>query len=141
MESLLQQSLAAPRFRTCVVGLFGGLALLMAMAGVYGVISYLVSRRMPEIGLRMALGAARGSVFRLVLGGSLRLAVWGLLAGSVLAYWLARTAQSLIAGLSPSDPLAWALAGAAILTATALAAVSPAWRAARADPMKAMRQE
>jgi predicted permease len=141
MESLLQQSLAAPRFRTWVVGLFGGLALLMAMAGVYGVISYLVSRRMPEIGLRMALGAARGSVFRLVLGGSLRLAVWGLLAGSVLAYWLARTAQSLIAGLSPSDPLAWALAGAAILTATALAAVSPAWRAARADPMKAMRQE
>lgn len=141
MEKSLGDNVAAPRFRTLLLGVFAGLAVFLAMAGVYGVMAYVVSQRSNEIGLRMALGAKSSDVVRLVLGQGMMLAGIGLvlgLAGSVAA---TRLLTTMLFEVRPTDPLTY-IAVAALLGVVALiASYIPAWRAARVDPLIALRQE
>ncbi len=124
-----------------LAGAFGLLAGLLATIGLYGVIAYMVARRRNEIGIRMALGADRMGVVRLVLREAAVLVVVGLAAGVGLALWAGRAAASLLFGLKPNNPAAL-LGAMALLAAVALAAsYAPARRAARLDPMQALREE
>ena len=122
-----------------LVGLFAALALALGAIGVHGVLSYDVARRMREIGIRMALGAERASVLRLIVGQALVLVAIGVLAGGAGAFVLTRTLSTLLFGVTPHDPATFA-AAAGVLTIVALAAAAvPAWRAARVDPAIALR--
>jgi predicted permease len=141
LDDMISDSISAPRFRTFLATAFAGMALLLAMAGIYGVMSYVVTQRTAELGLRMALGAAAGDVLRLVMGRAALLAIMGLAAGAVLATAASRLIESMLFGLKPADPVTWALVFAAVVAITVLAAVGPAWRASRIDPMVALRQE
>ena len=120
---------------------FGGLALLLAAVGLYGVIAYAVSRRTREIGIRMALGAKRGQVLRLVLRQGGRLAVAGIALGVLASAGVARLLDALLYGVSTIDPLAYAAAVAALLLVASVANLVPAFAAARVDPARALRGE
>ena len=141
MEVSLAENTAAPRFRTLLLGVFAGLAVILAMAGVYGVMAYTVGQRGNEIGLRMALGADTGDVLRLVLRQGLALAAAGLAIGLAGAFAASRLLTSMLFEVKPNDPLTYA-GVAALLGLVALAAsYIPARRAARTDPLIALRQE
>jgi ABC-type antimicrobial peptide transport system permease subunit len=121
--------------------LFGAMALALAMLGLYGVMAYAVSRRRNEIGVRIALGASRARVLRMVLGDVSRVVAIGVIAGIAGASASGRLVTSFLYGVSPTEPAVLALA-AALLTFVALAAgVIPAWRAARLDPVTALRDD
>jgi predicted permease len=141
MDAAISQSLAARRFLMIVLVVFAALALLLASVGVYGVISYVVSQRAPEIGVRMALGARPLDILRLILSGGGRLAAAGVLGGSVAALGLTRLLASQLYGVSTYDPVTFA-AVVLLLMLTGLAACYiPARRAAKVDPMVALRYE
>jgi ABC-type antimicrobial peptide transport system permease subunit len=141
MDEVFSRALAYPRFRTVLVAAFALLAVLLALVGIYGVVSYLVAERTSEIGVRLALGARRRDIFGRVIGGSMRLVWWGLLAGVIGAVVAVRALQTVLFGVSPRDPLTIA-AVMGLLAVTALAASSiPALRATRVDPLVALRQE
>jgi predicted lysophospholipase L1 biosynthesis ABC-type transport system permease subunit len=141
MEDVVLASKATPRFAGNLLGLFAGLALALAAVGVYGVLSYAVSERTPEIGVRMALGARPGLVQRLVIAQGVARVGLGLLCGALLAVALTRLMSSLLYGVPSSDPVTFA-AVAAILLGVGLAATWwPSLRAARVDPMTALRHE
>jgi putative ABC transport system permease protein len=141
MEAILSQNVAAPRFRTLLFAVFAGLAVCLAMAGVYGVMAYAVAQRSKEIGLRIALGASTSSVLRLILGQGLALAGLGLGMGLVAAVAGTRLLKSTLFGVQPNDPVVY-LAVAVLLGIVALvASFVPARRAARIDPLIAIRQE
>jgi len=141
MNEVISGTIGAQRFSMMLLVAFSSLALILAMIGVYGVTSYSVGRRTNEIGIRMALGARRSEVFRLVLGEGMQLAVLGTLLGIVAALLLTRLLSGLLFGVSAHDPLT--LAGVAILlgVVAALASWIPARRATRVDPMVALRHE
>jgi putative ABC transport system permease protein len=120
-------------------GLFGGLGLLVAAVGIYGVMAYLVAQRTNEIGIRMALGADRSAVLRLVVGQGLRLAFLGIAVGIAGGLFVTRTMSSLLFGISPTDPLTYILVSAVLAAAALLATWIPAWRASRIDPVIALR--
>jgi ABC-type antimicrobial peptide transport system permease subunit len=137
----LQDSLLRERLMAMLSGGFGVLAGLLATLGLYGVISYMVARRRNEIGVRIALGADRSSVIRLVLREAMLLLVVGLTAGVLIALWAGRAASALLFGLQPYDPISMG-AAIALLTAIAMAAsYAPARRAAAIEPMVALRDE
>lgn len=141
MDELVQQSVAQPRFNALSLGMLAGLALLLALAGVYAVMSYSVARRRHEMGVRAALGARPGNLLALVLRGSFRLALFGLILGLPAAFAVSRTLTALLYGVSPTDPRSY-LATAAVLLGLALAAaVPPAIRATRVNPIEALRTE
>ena len=122
-------------------GFFGALALLLATVGLYGTLSYSVARRRNEIGIRIALGAARGRVIRLVLGEVTRIVAIGVALGAVAALMSTRWVEAFLYGLKPSDP-ATIIGSAVVLAVVALAAGAlPAWRAARVDPISALRED
>jgi ABC-type antimicrobial peptide transport system permease subunit len=123
------------------VGLFAGLAILLAAIGIYGVISYSVTQRTPEIGLRMALGAQRLDVLRLVLLQAAKLVLSGTVIGVVLALVLARALKSLIFDVSPTDPLTFTAIAFAVIAVAIVACYLPAWQATEVDPMIALRAE
>src|SRR5206468_1884010 len=108
MEATIEEAVAAPRFRTILLGAFAGLALLLAAAGVYGVVSFTVSQRTSEMGIRMALGAQRSDIVRLMLGGSLRLTAIGVAAGWVLSLAVSRILSSMLFATTAHDPLIFA---------------------------------
>jgi hypothetical protein len=129
------------RFNVMLLLAFGTLALTLAALGTYGVISYSVSQRTQEIGIRMALGASRQDVLRMVVGGGLRLAIAGVLIGVALALAAGRFISALLFGVRATDPLTFSAVAAALLATAVLAAWIPARRATRVDPMVALRYE
>lgn len=141
MDQILSASVAPRRFSTILLGLFAGLGLLLASVGVYGILSYSVAQRTQEIGIRMALGAARKDVFSLVVGQGLKLVLIGMFAGVLGTLLLARLMGSLLFGISPSDPVTFACVAAMLGGVAFLASYLPARRAAKVDPMVALRYE
>jgi ABC-type antimicrobial peptide transport system permease subunit len=134
-------TVAPTRIGAGLLGAFGALALLLAAVGLYGVVAYSVSLRTREVGVRMALGARRGDVLRLVLGQAGRLSVVGIAAGAALAALVARVLDSLLYGVSALDPAAYAIPAVVLLTVVALASLGPALTAAGVDPLRALRSE
>jgi len=141
MDEIVQESVATPRMVFVLVGLFAALAIVLAAIGTYGVISYTVSQRTSEFGLRLALGAQRLDLLRMVLAQGAGLVLTGTLAGLVLALALARILKSMIYGVSPADPLTFASVGLLVLVVALVASYLPARRAAGSNPMRALRAE
>ncbi|MGB7029633.1 MAG: ABC transporter permease [Candidatus Acidiferrum sp.] len=141
MKELVRNSVSTRRMTLVLLGLFSGLALILGAIGIYGVISYSVAQRTHEIGIRMALGAPRRDVFRLVVGEGLRLTGFGIAIGIVAALWLARLMSSLLYGVSTADFETFAGVSILLTLVAFLACYIPARRAMRVDPMFALRYE
>jgi len=141
LESDVYLSFAAPRFRTVLFGLFAGLAVCLAMAGVYGVMAFAVGQRSSEIGIRMALGASAGSVVRLVLSQGLVLASIGLALGLAAAFSGTRLLTAMLFQVKPNDLSVYFGVAVVLCVAALLASYVPAKRASRVDPLEALRQE
>jgi putative ABC transport system permease protein len=141
MDEVLAGARSRPRFLTTLLGLFSGAALLLAAVGLYGVISYSVTRRMTEFGIRMAMGARAGDVLRLVLTQGLKLAAVGVLAGAAGALALTRVISGLLFGVSSFDPLTFCSMALLLGAVTVAACIIPAMRATRVDPLIALRYE
>jgi putative ABC transport system permease protein len=141
MPDIIEASVAQPRFRTFLLGLFGAMALVLAATGIFGVISYSVSRRTNEIGIRVALGASRGTILRMVLRETLVLTFAGLAVGLPCALAASRLLGNMLFGVSASDPATIAIVAITLAVVAALAGYIPARRAMRVDPMVALRYE
>jgi ABC-type antimicrobial peptide transport system permease subunit len=144
MREIVSQSMSSQRFPMILLGAFAALALLLASVGIYGVISYSVTLRVHEIGIRMALGAEKRNVFRMVIGQGLQLAIVGLAIGAIAALILARVLSSfshLLYGVRASDPITFAAVSLLLTCVAILACYIPARRATRVDPMTALRNE
>ena len=141
MEQIVGESTANSNFTASLVLSFAGLSLLLAAVGLYGVLSYLVTQRTPEIGIRMALGAERKRVLCLMLLDGLRPALVGLAFGMAASVVITRLIRSVLYGTSPLDPTVFILVILTLLFASTAACLVPAWRAARIDPMRALRSE
>lgn len=141
MEQLVSASLARQRFLLVLFGIFAGLALLLACIGIYGVLAYLTTQRVPEIGVRMALGASAREVLWLVLRHSLEMIALGVGVGAAAALLVARLLKNLVAGVQSIEPLTLVLMSAVLIVAALCASFVPAHRASRLDPMEALRQE
>jgi putative ABC transport system permease protein len=141
METRLSENVAAPRFRSLLVGSFAALAVVLAMAGIYAVVSFLVNQRTNEIGLRVALGAAAGDVQRMVLSEGFRMAAVGLVLGLAGAVAAGRFISTMLFNVKSTDVVTYVAAIAIVTLVTLVASYFPARRAARIDPSVALRQE
>ena len=141
MDDIVGDSVAQPRFRAVLLGVFAGLALLLAALGIYGVVSYSTAQRTQEIGIRMALGAQPRNVLRMVLAQALRLAATGVLIGLAGSLAVSRTLSTLLYGVSTTEPAAFASVSLLLVGVAAAASLVPARRAARVDPMVALRHD
>ena len=141
LERLVDDAVAPRRLVTRLLGLFSGLALALAALGIYGVIAYSVVQRRQEIGIRMAIGAQRSQVLRLVMASGLKLVALGIALGLAGALALARLLQTLLFGVTAHDPVAFVANAALLLAVAAVACALPALRAARVDPMRALRTD
>jgi predicted permease len=141
MEQIVGKSTANSSFTATLVLSFAGLSLLLAAVGLYGVLAYLVTQRTPEIGIRMALGAEREQVLRLMLFDGLRPALIGLGLGMAMSVAITRLIRSVLYGTSPLDATVFVLVIATLLLSSIVACLLPAWRAARINPMYALRSE
>jgi putative ABC transport system permease protein len=141
LQQIVDESVAQPRFSSLLLGLFAGLALLLAAIGIYGLISYSVTHRLREIGVRLALGAGRGNILRLVLRQGMTPVVIGAVLGIVAALAATRLLASLVFDVSPADPLTFAAVTTLLLVIALLACLLPALRAIRVEPMVVLRDE
>lgn len=141
MDQLMEENVADRTRPMTLLGIFAGLALVLACIGVYGVLAYSVAQRTREIGVRMALGARPLDVTRMILGRGLKLSAIGLIAGAALAGALGVLLRSLLFGVTPAAPLVYAGTAAALIIVALAACVIPAQRAARVDPVVALRDE
>jgi putative ABC transport system permease protein len=141
MRSVFSDSVSSPRFQAVLLLVFAGLAVALAVIGVYGVVSYTVSERTNEIGIRLAMGARARDIARLVLREALTLAILALAIGLAASLALSRVLETLLFEVTPTDPGTLGLVCGVILAVSALAAVLPARRATRVDPMAALRYE
>jgi putative ABC transport system permease protein len=141
MTETVAGTVAEPRFNMLLVSSFALLALALAAIGLYGVIAYSVVQRTHEIGVRMALGAVRVDVMRLVLGEGLVIAAAGVAIGLAGSAMLTRLMASQLVGITPRDPLTFAGGGLLLLGVALFASYVPAWRASRVDPIVALRAE
>ncbi len=141
LESVLAKSIAKARFSTLLLTVFAGVALVLAAVGIYGVISYLVTQRLHEIGVRMALGAQAGDVLKLVLRNGMVLALVGVLIGLGGAFALTRVMTSLLFGITPTDAVTFGTVSVLLMLVALLACYIPARRATKVDPLMALRYE
>lgn len=141
MEERVRDSVGAQTFRTTLVGLFGVLGFVLAGVGIYGVMAYAVGQRMQELGIRTALGAKPAQILRLVLASGLKLAVLGIALGLAAAVLATRSLSGLLFGVGPHDPAAFTAVIGLTLAMALVAALTPAWRAMRVDPITVLRQE
>jgi predicted permease len=141
LEDLARASLAQQRFLLLLFGIFGALALILACVGVYGVLSYLTSQRVPEIGVRMAMGATAGHVIQLVLKQSLGMIAVGVAMGIIAAVGAGRLLLHLVDGMRSMEPLTFILMVLVLIMAALIASFVPAWRASRLDAVEALRSE
>lgn len=141
MEQVMGGSIAQRRFALEMVGAFAMVAVLLAGIGIYGVTAFAVSQRAREIGIRLALGAQRSDVLRLILLQGMTTTLWGLAGGLAGAMALTRFLQSLLFGESPMDPLTFLLVSAVLAGASLVACYLPALKAMRVDPVQALRSE
>jgi predicted lysophospholipase L1 biosynthesis ABC-type transport system permease subunit len=141
LEDAYRRSMAKTSFTVTLIGIAGAIALALAIVGVYGVLAYAVARRRHEVGLRMALGARPGAVRALFIRQGLLLTSLGGILGFVCSVALSRWMSSLLFGVTALDPLTYGLSGAAVIAAAIVASIVPASRAARVDPLVALRYE
>jgi predicted permease len=141
MEEILDRELFQRRVQLTLLGAFAGLALLLAAIGLYGVLAYLVGQQVPEIGVRMALGAVPADILRSIVGHGLRLTVIGLGIGAAGALLLSRLLTSVLFGVQPTDPATYVVVALVLLLTAAVASYIPARRAMRIDPMAALRED
>jgi putative ABC transport system permease protein len=141
MEELMAQRMAQRRLNMLLLGLFGLLGLVISAVGIYGVMAYVVSQRTREIGVRMALGATRGTIIRMVLVSAGIMVAGGLAIGGAAAWYVSAAARSFLFRLDPNDPRAFLVAVVSLSLAALVASVIPARRAASVDPMEALRAE
>jgi ABC-type antimicrobial peptide transport system permease subunit len=139
MQNVVDTSISTPRLTGWLLGMFAALALALAAVGVYGVLSYVVTHRRQEIGVRIAMGAGPGRVLGLILRGGLMLAGTGIALGLALAAITTRLIGALLHGVEPLDPVTFAVAPAVLLLVALGASLIPAWRATRVDPAQAMK--
>jgi putative ABC transport system permease protein len=140
LSDAVATSVAQPRFIALLVALFGALAIALAAVGIYGVMSYTVAQRTPELGVRMALGASQRELFRTVVRDGLVLTVLGVAGGSAFAFAAARAMRALLFGVGPADPVTFAATAVILVVTAALATAVPALRAAAVDPIVALRE-
>jgi predicted permease len=140
-DQVVGKSTAEASFDAVLLGVFAALSLLLAAVGLFGVLSYLVSQRTGEIGVRIALGAQREHVLRLMLTDGLRPAIIGLVIGLIASAGVTRLIQSLLYGTQPLDPNVFGLVSVVLLAVAAVACLVPAWRASRLDPIEALRTQ
>ena len=141
MDQIVSRSLTSRRFAAALLSSFAILALVLAVIGLYGVLSYAVAQRTSELGLRFALGATPGEVLRLVLGDGLRLTTIGVVIGALVGAAAARAMSRLLFGIKTFDLAAFAIAVAILMVVALIASYVPARRASRVDPMVALRNE
>jgi putative ABC transport system permease protein len=141
MEEILDNEVFQRRLQTTLVTVFAGLALLLAAIGLYGVLAYLVGQQIPEIGLRMALGASPSDIVRRIVGHGLRLTVIGLGLGVAGALAASRLLTSVLFGVKPTDALTYGMVAGVLLLAATIASYLPARRAIRVDPIASLREE
>jgi putative ABC transport system permease protein len=141
MDATIERAVSTPRFRTVLLGLFAAVALVLAMAGVYGIVSFSVSQRTSELGLRMALGAQPAEIVKLTVLSGVRLTIVGVAIGWIASLALAKVLSSMLFATSERDPLIFAVVPAVLVAVAALASMAPAIRASRVDPVIALRTE
>jgi ABC-type antimicrobial peptide transport system permease subunit len=141
MDQRLSESLARRRFAMMALGVFAGFALMLAIVGIYGVISYSVAQRTNELGIRLALGASQFDVLRLVLSSGLRLSLIGIAFGIVLSFAVTRFLSSLLFGVRATDLFTFGALSILLVAVSLLACYLPARRATKVDPLVALRRE
>jgi ABC-type antimicrobial peptide transport system permease subunit len=141
LDERVGAAISARRFQTVVLSAFAGIALLLAVVGVYGVASIGVRRRTRELGVRGALGATPASLLGMILRDAARTAAAGIAAGAIIAFATTRVLRSLLEGVGPTDPPTFLVATAVLLLASLAAALVPATRAARTDPLESLRPD
>ena len=141
MDQVVEEITGQRRFDSFVMGIFGGLALLLAGVGIYGVLSSTVQQRTPEIGVRMALGAQPGDVLRMVMAYGLKLALAGMALGLIAGFILTQLLASLLFGVSPTNPVTYLGVCAGLMFVSAVACYLPARAALKVDPVRALRSE